>query len=185
MQIRPIEERDIPALENICLATAVPALKKDDDAREATLLQYNRWYTRCAREHCFAVVGNSDTPVGYILCAPDYKSYKKSFRENECRKIRKHGLLRYLYAYFEPCAQKKYTKKYPAHLHIDILPAYQNQGAGAELMRTLQKHLKDLGVSGIFLSVGKQNSGAIRFYKRHGFRVLDLVGSAVLMGCKL
>lgn len=70
MQIRTIEPRDIPALEHICLATAPPALKKDVGARETTLLQYNRWYTRCAREHCFTVTDNRDTPVGYILCAP-------------------------------------------------------------------------------------------------------------------
>ena len=90
-----------------------------------------------------------------------------------------------MYAYFEPNVQKKYARKYPAHLHIDILPAYQNQGAGADLMETLKSHLKDLGVSGIFLSVGKKNSGAVRFYKRNGFCVLDIVGGAVLMGCTL
>ena len=123
--------------------------------------------------------------MGYILCAPDYRAYQKSFRQNECREIRKYGLLRYLYAYFEPNVQKKYARKYPAHLHIDILPAYQNQGAGADLMETLKSHLKDLGVSGIFLSVSKQNSGAVRFYKRNGFCVLDIVGGAVLMGCTL
>ncbi len=185
MQIRTIEPRDIPALEHICLATAPPALKKDVGARETTLLQYNRWYTRCAREHCFTVTDNRDTPVGYILCAPDYRAYKQSFRKNECKQIRKYGYFRYLCAYFAPSAQKKYAGKYPAHLHIDILPAYQNQGAGGDLMKALKSHLKDLGISGIFLSVGKQNRGAIRFYKRNGFCVLDIVGGAVQMGCAL
>lgn len=185
MQIRPIEERDIPTLEHICLATAAPALKKDGPARETTLLLYSRWYTRCARTHCFTVTDNSDTPVGYILCAPDYRAYKQSFREHECKQIRRYGFARYIYAYFSPRVQKKYAKTYPAHLHIDLLPAYQNQGVGTQLMQTLQSHLKEMGVSGIFLSVGKQNSGAVRFYKRNGFRVLDIIGGTVLMGCKL
>lgn len=185
MHIRAIEARDIPALEQICLATASPQLTKDEAARETTLFLYSRWYTRCARAHCFAVTDETDTAVGYILCAPNYRDYKKSFRENECKQIRKYGLLRYWYAYFSPNVQKKYARVYPAHLHIDILPAYQNQGAGTVLINTLKSHLKNLGIAGIFLSVGKQNSGAIRFYKRNGFRVLDIVGGAVLMGCKL
>ena len=185
MQIRPIEERDIPALEHICLATASKVLTKDEAAKETTLLLYNRYYTRCERENCFAVTDEKDIPVGYILCAPDYVSYTKSFRKTECKAIRKYGVLRFLYAYFEPAVQKKFRKKYPAHLHIDILPAYQSKGAGTELMETLKSHLRARGVPGIFLSVGKQNSGALRFYKRNGFQVLDVRGGGVLMGCKL
>lgn len=185
MHIRAIEARDIPALEQICLDTAAPSLTKDEAARENTLFLYSRWYTRCAQTHCFAVTDKTDTPVGYILCAPDYHAYKQSFHENECKQIRKYGLLRYLYAYFSPNVQKKYASVYPAHLHIDILPAFQNQGVGTKLIGTLKSHLKDLGIAGVFLSVGKQNSGAIRFYKRNGFQVLDIIGGAVLMGCKL
>lgn len=185
MQIRPMETKDIPAMENICLETAAPALKRDEAARETTLLQYNRFYTRSAREHCFVVADETDTAVGYILCAPDYRDYKTNFRKTECREIRKYGALRYLYAYFEPIAQTKYRRQYPAHMHIDILPAFQNKGAGTLLVDALKAHLQALGVSGIFLGVGKQNSGAIRFYKRQGFRVLDIIGGSVLMGCKL
>lgn len=185
MQIRPIEERDIPALEQICLETASKSLKKDETAKACTLFLYNRYYTRCERENCFAVTDSNDIPVGYILCAPNYGAYQKSFRKTECKAIREYGILRFLYAYFEPAVQKKYRKKYPAHLHIDILPAYQSKGAGTALMDTLKAHLRTRGVSGVFLCVGKQNSGALRFYKRNGFQVLDVRGGAVLMGCKL
>lgn len=180
-----MEARDIPATEQICLATADARLRKDETARENTLLLYNRYYTRACLEDCFAAVNGADEEVGYILCAPDYTVYCNGFRENECKEIRKLGFLRGVRAYFEPGLQKKYAKKYPAHLHIDLLPEAQGQGAGTALMDALKAHLRAKNVQGVFLCVGKDNKKALRFYKKQGFQVLNIVGGAVLMGCIL
>ncbi len=185
MQIRKMELRDIPAAEHICLATAAAALCKNETERENTLLLYNRFYTRAAKEHCFVAVNKQDEAVGYILCAPDYKEYCRGFRAHECKEIDALGFFRGLRAYFEPSIQKKYADKYPAHLHIDLLPEAQGQGLGSRLMDALKAHLRALGVRGVFLCVGKNNKNALRFYKKHDFRVLNIVGGAVLMGCAL
>lgn len=185
MQIRKMEVRDIPAVAHICLATANESLRKTETARENTLLLYNRYYTRESMDDCFVAVNEADEAVGYILCAPDYKAYCDGFRKNECRKIRKLGFLRGLRAYFEPHMQKKYAEKYPAHLHIDLLPEAQGQGMGTALMNTLKAHLRAKNVQGVFLCVGKDNKKALRFYKKQGFQALNIVGGGVLMGCKL
>lgn len=185
LKIRKMEARDIPAAERICLATAHESLRHTVIARENTLLLYNRYYTRACLDDCFAAVNGADEAVGYILCALDYESYCKGFRENECKEIRKLGVLRGVRAYFEPRLQKKYAKKYPAHLHIDLLPEAQGQGGGTALINALKAHLREKNVRGVFLCVGKDNKKALRFYKKQDFQVLNIVGGAVLMGCML
>jgi ribosomal protein S18 acetylase RimI-like enzyme len=65
------------------------------------------------------------------------------------------------------------TDRYPAHLHIDLLPRAQGQGLGRVLITTLADALRDRGVPGLHLGVAAENTGAIAFYERVGFRTLD------------
>ena len=63
-------------------------------------------------------------------------------------------------------------ERYPAHLHIDILPAYQRQGWGRALMNALIGALRARGVPGVHLTMAPENVEARRFYDRLGFREL-------------
>ncbi|MFG2270426.1 GNAT family N-acetyltransferase [Streptomyces chartreusis] len=58
---------------------------------------------------------------------------------------------------------------YPAHLHIDLLPAWQGRGHGRALMRTLLKALADKGVPAVHLVMVTANTPARAFYDRLGF----------------
>ncbi|MGW3291617.1 GNAT family N-acetyltransferase [Streptomyces sp. NPDC001002] len=58
---------------------------------------------------------------------------------------------------------------YPAHLHIDLLPDWQGQGHGRELMWTLLRALADRGVPAIHLCMVTANTPARAFYDRLGF----------------
>lgn len=62
------------------------------------------------------------------------------------------------------------TDRYPAHLHIDLLPRAQGRGLGRTLIETLAGALRERGVPGLHLGVAEQNAGAIAFYDRVGFR---------------
>lgn len=62
--------------------------------------------------------------------------------------------------------------RYPAHLHIDILPRAQGTGLGRRLMTTLLTALRARGVPGVHLGVGSGNPGAHAFYLRTGFTEL-------------
>jgi ribosomal protein S18 acetylase RimI-like enzyme len=66
-------------------------------------------------------------------------------------------------------------KRYPAHLHIDILPEFQNKGWGPQLMETFLTKVKQMGADGVHLGMVRSNRGAKRFYERLGFRVCDVV----------
>lgn len=183
ISIRPMMSADKAAVEHICIETAPPFLCSNDKRREYTLLMYNRYYTRVL-QHSFVAVDENDKPVGYILCAPDYKSYEQDFFRKELTDIRRLGIFCSISARSEVCSVSKYAKEYPAHLHIDILPAYQRRHIGKELMNTLFHHLKEQKVNGLMLSVSRDNKGAIAFYEKCGFRVL-LKGAGIVYGIKL
>jgi ribosomal protein S18 acetylase RimI-like enzyme len=66
-------------------------------------------------------------------------------------------------------------KKYPAHLHINILPVFHRKGWGSQLIGTYLAKIKKKGCDGVHLGMVKANDGARRFYDRLGFRVCDVV----------
>ena len=59
--------------------------------------------------------------------------------------------------------------KYPGHLHIDILPAYQRKGYGRKLMDRFCEKLRQAGGKGVHLIMAGDNVDAERFYGRVGF----------------
>ncbi|KAF2196535.1 GCN5-related N-acetyltransferas-like protein [Delitschia confertaspora ATCC 74209] len=66
-------------------------------------------------------------------------------------------------------------ERYPAHLHIDILPEYQRRGFGMQMIEQFVETLKMHGARGVHLGLVATNTGARRFYERLGFRVFDEV----------
>ncbi|MFG2629532.1 GNAT family N-acetyltransferase [Streptomyces sp. NPDC048473] len=58
---------------------------------------------------------------------------------------------------------------HPAHLHIDLLPAWQRKGYGRALMRTFLAALRAKGVETVHLSMLRANTPARAFYDRLGF----------------
>jgi ribosomal protein S18 acetylase RimI-like enzyme len=62
--------------------------------------------------------------------------------------------------------------EYPAHLHIDLLPAVQRRGLGTALIRRFLAAVAERGAPGAHLSFDPVNTGAAAFYERLGFRPL-------------
>ena len=60
-------------------------------------------------------------------------------------------------------------QKYPGHLHIDLLPAYQKKGYGRQLMHKFCEKVHQAGGNGVHLIMAGDNVGAERFYGRVGF----------------
>ncbi len=61
-------------------------------------------------------------------------------------------------------------ERFPAHLHIDLLPEAQGQGLGRALLRDAATRLVAEGVPGIHLAYDSANPGAAAFYDRLGWR---------------
>lgn len=62
--------------------------------------------------------------------------------------------------------------RWPAHLHIDLLPEARRRGAGAALMRRWFGRLREVGSPGCHLGTLAENRNAIAFFQRMGFRRL-------------
>lgn len=178
--IRPAEEKDLHNIEYICRMTAGPDSRAYEETGRKMSLTYSTYYARAERETCF-VLDDNGTAVGYILCAPDYKKFIREYRKNEVRQLweidKKHSVM----AYFLPLGYLPFHRKYPAHLHIDILDDYQGKGYGSELMSALLDKLKEKKLPGVMLIVDRNNDGAQRFYKRFGFKkIVSALGGVVM-----
>lgn len=180
--VRSAVPEDTDAVDRICFLTLD---NNDERFREIAGLHWAIPYLRYELEHCFVAVNEDDEPVGYILSSPDANNFRKLFRRRMKKEIvrafrkkrKEFSLCLYLREYFEStryldALPRNLEKEYPAHLHINILPGYQGQGLGVMLMDALKKHLIEIGCSGVHLGVGWENTGAIRFYEKTGFKLL-------------
>lgn len=183
-RIRPFQHGDEPALAEICLKTA-------DDGRDATgVLDDDRiWaeifvlpYVARHPDLAFVVETDDERVAGYIVCAPDTRSFEDWFAaewwprfaerwpEPAAEVSRQDGILRY--AYGRRAGAEPYGDDYPAHLHIDLLPELQGQGWGRRLIDTLVEALRARRVTGLHLGASVGNAGALAFYPRLGFAPL-------------
>jgi ribosomal protein S18 acetylase RimI-like enzyme len=69
----------------------------------------------------------------------------------------------------------KTLNKYPAHLHINILPEYQRKGYGTVLIDAFFAAVKSMGAKGVHLDMVQQNITARAFYERMGFGICSQV----------
>jgi ribosomal protein S18 acetylase RimI-like enzyme len=194
--IRPYHPIDFTALGRICLLTG-------DNGKDASLLYndpdllglyYTAPYLVLEPDLCFVLLYQHQ-PCGYMLGTPDSANfYIRCEREW-------FPLLRQRYPLLNsndpsPDAQivraihtghciNAELSAYPAHFHIDVLPIAQGHGWGRRLIEAFLQQLREQGVPGVHLGVGKANWRAVRFYERQGFQPLMDVGEAWIYGMRL
>lgn len=168
--IRPMRQEDLQNVEYVCRMTAGPKSRQDPAIGNKIAKIYSTYYARECRDTSFVLADENDKAVGYILCEPDCKRYKRIYRKTDVPQIFKLNKKDGIFCWFFPVPYLFFGGKYPAHLHIDILPEYQSKGYGGEMIETLLAHLKNRDVKGVMLITNKDNKGAIRFYERHGFK---------------
>jgi len=62
-----------------------------------------------------------------------------------------------------------HDERWPAHLHIDMLPGVRGRGVGATLVHRWFDTLRELGVPGCHLETLGENHNAIAFFESMGF----------------
>ena len=184
INIRKYQEKDKELLRNICIKTSRLPVETEDQRKFLTLM-YNDYYTEVEGRNCFVAVDEDDVAVGYILCAENFARYSKIFRKFYLPEIKKLGMNYYFMSIGEMAAHLLYSKKYPAHLHIDILDVCQGQGVGTRLMNELKNHLKSKNVPALMLSCGGDNTMAVKFYKKNSFKVVKNLAGSYIMGIDL
>lgn len=182
--IRPFAPGDVGACYEICLRTG-------DSGRDASALYTDPrligefWvgpYLEHWPQHAF-VVADETAVGGYIVGAADTIEHDRWLEREWLPPLR----LRYPIDAFPPgtadaevvrllhdppTRPEQLTSRWPAHLHIDLLPHLQRRGYGRELMKVFLDSLRSVGVPAVHLGVSPENPGAIAFYQRLGFRDL-------------
>ncbi|NLU71343.1 GNAT family N-acetyltransferase [Streptomyces sp. HNM0575] len=69
----------------------------------------------------------------------------------------------------EPTASDFTDDRWPAHLHINVLPEARGTGASDELMGAWFRRLRENGSPGCHLLTLAENTRAVRFFERVGF----------------
>lgn len=180
INIRKYEEKDKENMRKVCLETSSFDTSDSKMCRFLTLM-YNDYYTEAEPDSCFVAANENDEVIGYLICGKDFGRYYKAFMGLYMPDIRKLGLKYVIMAKNEIALHKIFSKKYPAHLHIDLSDACRHQGVGSRLMPELKKYLSQCGVHGLMLSCGFDNKNAIRFYERNGFKkIANIFGSYIM-----
>jgi GNAT superfamily N-acetyltransferase len=119
---------------------------KSFPSEEARTAFRERWFGRYLRDHprwAYIAQAADGTVAGYLVGALDEPS---SFED------------------FASAAQA-----FPAHLHVNLAPAFRSRGVGAELIEAFAADARRAGAKGIHV-VTSADARNVRFYERVGFR---------------
>lgn len=126
---------------------------------------------RCKEEYC---APGTETQAQYPFLSPDFKLplLKPGASEEEAKDY--DELKRWLQVLHNPDNmiegfKAEMAREYPAHLHINILPPYQGQGYGRQLIMRFCEEMKERGLGGVHLGMHAQNWKALEFYGKLGF----------------
>ena len=184
MRIRPARPDDRADLYEICLRTGDAGQDATGRYDDPDLLGEVYVGPYLALEPRFAFVVTLDEEPeghsqGYCLGALDsgqfaqrcerewWPALRAQYPLDSARREADQALVRVIHQ--PPSAPTRLTDRYPSHLHIDLLPSLQGQGAGRALLERLLAALADAGSPGVHLGVATENTHAIGFYQRLGF----------------
>ncbi len=179
LEIRKYEEKDFENVRYTCLNSE--GEPPSAEICEFVLHIFCDYYIEDEPENCF-VLSDSGKAVGYIICAENYEKFNDIYK-NKYVPLVSHmdeGLKNWANTAY--LLQEKHQTTCPAHLHIDILPAYQRSGWGSKLVDALLSHLKEKKINGVMLTTGTGNETANKFYKKFGFEELEIMGTDVAYG---
>jgi GNAT superfamily N-acetyltransferase len=187
--VRGYRSHDLPALYDICVRTG----ELGGDARglysDDRLLAdiYAAPYAMLEPAQARILDDGTGTAVGYIVGSADTPTFMRRFRDEWLPTVTdryppgppaptpQEGWTNLLYTLRHPeQGLPPELEPYPAHLHIDLLPAWQGRGFGRLLMISYLDGLAAVGVTGVHLGVQSGNLRARDFYDRMGFTRLHL-----------
>ncbi len=183
IKIRPYRSEDRPSVREICYLTGYMGDPPDFywQHRDSFMEVWTAYYTDQEPESTF-VAEYRGRIVGYLLGCVD-TARAPSPSEMVQKQLWRHALL------FRPGTAGFFWRsiadlirqhrlpegelrdaRYPAHLHINLMPEVRGRGAGAALIRAWLNKLRSLGSPGCHLSTLLENPNGVPFFERMGFR---------------
>ncbi len=188
--IRPYRPTDLDALYDICVRTAEAGGDGRGRYSSDRLVGdiYAAPYVTLEPELAHVVDDGDGNAVGYILGTADTERFVRRYRAEWIPALegrygddpRDQDMLD-LHRHPERMLVPELAP-YPAHLHIDLLPAAQGRGLGRGLMTAFLQGLRAAGVARVHLGMVPTNTGARAFYDRLGFTEIPVPGHVTYLG---
>jgi GNAT superfamily N-acetyltransferase len=197
--IRRYEERDLAAVYDVCVRTAdgggdARGMYRSDDLMPDL---FAGPYLFLEPDFAF-VLDDGDRAVGYVVGTPDTAAFARAYRDRWIPRLADRYPVppspavtpddEMLTLHYRPERMLwPELSSYPAHLHIDLLPPFQQAGYGRRLMETFFAAAARAGAAGVHIVVMAGNAPALGFYDRLGFTRLpvDDPDPVVYLGRKL
>jgi GNAT superfamily N-acetyltransferase len=196
INLRVAKLSDLPHLYDICRVTGNSGGDCSDLLSDAYIIgqYFCAPYLHYEIDSCF-VVDEGCLPGGYIIGVSDSNDFNTWMNSSWLPSIRAHypsnmkvksDLEAFLVELIhQDCVLDKDLSEYPAHLHIDLLAQYQNQGLGRRLMQCFLDSLREKKVSGVHLGVDPLNKNAVAFYQKLGFSEIKRQPGTIFMGLEI
>ncbi|MFJ7043649.1 GNAT family N-acetyltransferase [Streptomyces sp. NPDC101112] len=180
--VRPYRPEDAEALHEICVRTAHVGQDSRPHYADPDIFPaiFATPYAHLEPDLTFVLDDGEGRAVGYILGTADTPAFVENFRTKWLPRVANRfpeppspprtpdeAITELLYRPERMLVPE--VAAYPAHLHIDLLPAWQGQGHGRALMHTFLGALREREVSAVHLSMLTANTPARAFYDRLGF----------------
>lgn len=190
--IRTAIESDVPYFYSICLQTGNSGSDASSLYSDPLLIgqYFAAPYFFYDKSLCY-IAEIDATPQGYLVAVQNTQDYRTWLTEAWLPKLRERypvrllketqlsanqqNLIRLIHSDHTDNSSEDMLRyeKFPAHLHIDLLPTLQGKGCGRALMETLFTELKKRNCPGLHLGVDKANIAARAFYQKIGFTSIE------------
>jgi ribosomal protein S18 acetylase RimI-like enzyme len=182
MQIRPYRPEDRAAVRAIAFATGfmgepIDWLWGEPESFGDVITKY---YTDQEPESLL-VAEHAGAVVGYLSGCVDSATAAGSAGREITRLVRWGAFFRpsmapFFWRSITDLAQDREVReevlsdaRWPAHLHIDLLPEGRGKGLGRQLMEAWLARLRESGSPGVHLGTFAENVNALRFFATCGF----------------
>ncbi|WP_380164128.1 GNAT family N-acetyltransferase [Jannaschia sp. R86511] len=195
--VRPYRRSDDAGLAEVCLRTAADGEDATDRYTHAGLpgAVYAVPYVRFEPDLCLVVDDGTRAGrvSGYVLGTSDTVAFEQWCERAWWPDVRR----RFPLAEQAPASPdealarladrprstpRHVTDRYPAHLHVDLLPAVQGEGWGRRLLERFFVAAAAAGAGGVHLGVSTANHQAVAFYARLGFHLVERTDEALVLG---
>ncbi len=179
---------DRDAVYDVCVRTGDAGNDARGKFRQEDLLPdiYAGPYVELEPELAF-VLDDGGTAVGYVIGTADTEAFVRSYRQHWIPRLadRYRAQSKTPANAEEELVTRAFSpgqmldadlERYPAHLHIDLLPPYQGVGNGRRIIERFFESVAQAGARGVHVVVAASNTRAHAFYRRVGFEELELPG---------
>ena len=196
--IRPVEARDVEACYTISVATGLAGGDASHLYGDPRMMGhiYVAPYARLAPDLTF-VAEDSRGVAGFVAGATDTIAWERRLELEWWPSLRQQyadpfdvppdrqtaDQRRASMIHHPVSTPAGIATRYPAHLHLNLLPRLQRRGLGSLLLERWLAAARAHGASSFHVGVNRMNTGAVGFWGRQGFQPLARQDAAESRTC--